>query len=107
MYRPGRQNLIDLHGGVDLDLTRDVTLSLAHHFFWRQNTHDAIYDLSGSVVRAGAGSSKSAIGNEFDAVVNWQLRGTSRLTLATPTSSRGRSFRTPDRRPTWISSTRR
>jgi hypothetical protein len=74
MYRLGRQNLIDVHCGVDLDVTRDVTLSLAHHFFWRQNTHDAIYDLAGSIVRAGGSSSKSAIGNEFDAVINSQLQ---------------------------------
>jgi hypothetical protein len=73
MYVVGRQNLIDLHGGVTAHLTRDITLDVAEYLFWRQNTHDALYNLSGGVVRAGDGSTAAAIGNEFDAVVNWEI----------------------------------
>lgn len=74
IYLFGRQNLIDLHGGILFNLTSTVTLSLDEHIFWRQNTHDAIYDLNGGIVRASNGSSASSLGNEFDAAINWQIQ---------------------------------
>jgi len=73
MYVLGRQNVIDLHQGLDFHLTRDVTLSLAEHIFWRQNTSDAAYSLTGSVVRAAGASRAAYTGNEFDIVTNWQI----------------------------------
>jgi hypothetical protein len=74
IYLFGRQNIIDLHPGLLLNLTRDVTLSLDEHIFWRQNVHDAVYDLNGGVVRASNGSDAASIGNEFDAAINWQIQ---------------------------------
>jgi hypothetical protein len=73
MYVLGRENLIDVHGAVDVNLTKTIALDVAQHFFWRQNTHDAIYNLTGGVVRAGSDDSRS-IGSEFDAVINWQIQ---------------------------------
>jgi hypothetical protein len=73
LYRFGRQNIMDLHPEVTVNLTDAITLSAAEHIFWRQNTHDAIYDLTGAVVRAGTGSSAQAIGNEFDISLNYQI----------------------------------
>jgi hypothetical protein len=73
LYRFGRQNIMDLHPEVAVNLTDAVTLNVAEHLFWRQNTHDAIYDLTGAVVRAGNTSSSRTIGNEFDISLNYQI----------------------------------
>jgi Alginate export len=74
MYLFGRQNIIDLHPGLTFTLTKDVTLTAEQHFFWRQNTNDAVYNLSGAVVRASDGSNKAFIGDEFDLAANWQIQ---------------------------------
>jgi len=73
MYLFGRENLIDLHPELTLHLTDDLRLDLAQHFFWRQNTSDAVYNLSGQVVRAGSSSAR-VIGNEFDISLYWQIQ---------------------------------
>lgn len=73
LYRFGRQNIMDLHPEVSVNLTDAITLSAAEHLFWRQNTHDGVYDLTGAVVRAGTGSSARTIGNEFDISLNYQI----------------------------------
>ena len=73
LYLFGRQNIIDAHGGIDFHLTRDLTLFTSEHVFWRQNTNDALYNLSGGVVRLDGGSNASYVGNEFDISLNWQI----------------------------------
>jgi hypothetical protein len=73
MYLFGRENLIDLHPEFTANLTEDLRLDIAHHFFWRQNAGDAIYNLTGGVVRGPAGSRSLAVGNEFDISLNWQI----------------------------------
>jgi hypothetical protein len=73
LYRFGRQNIMDLHPELSVNLTDALTLSAAEHLFWRQNTHDAIYDLTGAVVRPGNTSSSRTIGNEFDISLNYQV----------------------------------
>ena len=35
--------------GVSLTLSKDVTLTVSQHVFWRQNVNDAIYDLTSEV----------------------------------------------------------
>lgn len=67
------ENIIDLHPELTFHLTDDLRLDLAQHFFWRQNTSDAVYNLSGQVVRAGPSSART-IGNEFDISVYWQIQ---------------------------------
>ena len=74
MYLLGRENLIDLHSGLKLNLTKDLFLSAEEHIFWRQNTRDAPYDLNGGVVRTSGGSHAASIGNEFDVAMNWQIQ---------------------------------
>jgi hypothetical protein len=73
VYLFGRTNLIDAHVGIDLHLTNTLTLYVAQHAFWRQNTNGALYDLSGALVRGDNGSDASYVGNEFDAVFTWQI----------------------------------
>jgi hypothetical protein len=72
IYLFGRENIIDVHPGLIFNLTSAFTLQLDQHFFLRQNTHDAVYNLAGGVVRASL-SDDAYVGNEFDAVVNWQI----------------------------------
>ena len=73
LYLFGRENIIDLHSGLTLNLTPDVTLWLAEHIFWRQNSNDAVYSLTSTVVRASDGSRALYIGNEFDISAAWQV----------------------------------
>jgi hypothetical protein len=72
-YLFGRTNLVDVHAGLDLHLTRDLALFVTQHVYWRQNTDDALYNLSGEVVRADLGSDAAYVGNEFDIVLTWQI----------------------------------
>lgn len=73
MYLFGRENLIDLHPELTIHLTDDLQLDLAQHFFWRQNTSDAVYNLSSEVVRPSASRAR-VVGNEFDVSLYWQIQ---------------------------------
>src|SRR6185437_5556339 len=73
LYLFGRENIIDLHPQLRFNFTNDLTLELAQHFFWRQNAHDWLYDLSNEIVRASTGSRSRVVGNEFDISLNWQI----------------------------------
>lgn len=75
----GRQNIIDLHPGVDLTLAHgaryaeQVTLRSEYHQFWRQSDNDAMYNTSGAVLRPGTASGSRAIGGELDLLLRWQI----------------------------------
>jgi hypothetical protein len=75
----GRQNIIDLHPGINLTLLENkpaaklLTLLAQYRQFWRESDQDAVYTSSGTVLRASGGSSSSSIGGEVDTQVNWQL----------------------------------
>ena len=75
----GRQNIIDLHPGVEFSLLADkpyakkMTLRAEHHLFWRQSDADAVYNAAGGVLRGGAGSDETEIGAETDLLLNWQI----------------------------------
>jgi hypothetical protein len=84
----GRQNIIDLHPGVELTLIQNarlakkVTLRTDYHLFWRENENDAVYNvLAGSastppqagVLRAASGSGEMFVGSELDVLLNWQI----------------------------------
>jgi len=73
MYLFGRENLIDLHPELTIHLTDDLQLDLAQHFFWRQNTSDAVYNLSSEPIRPSASRAR-VIGNEFDISLYWQIQ---------------------------------
>jgi hypothetical protein len=74
MYVLGRQNLIDLHPGISLSLPHDITLAAEEHVFWRQNSSDSLYNLTGGVVRAADGSKDAYVGNELDLSATWQIQ---------------------------------
>lgn len=75
----GRQNIIDLHPGLELTLLKDarwakrVTLRGDYHLFWRESNDDAVYNAGGGVLRADSGSDESYIGSEIDLLLTWQL----------------------------------
>lgn len=75
MYIFGRENLIDLHPELAVWPTKDVEVSLAQHFFWRQNTNDTAYNLSSEAVEPlDTHSHSSVLGSECDFAVNWQIQ---------------------------------
>ena len=84
----GRQNVIDLHPGLEMTLlenarlAKKVTLRTDYHLFWRENENDAVYTVAagGGAAPAGAGvlrgvggSGATFIGSEIDVLLNWQI----------------------------------
>jgi hypothetical protein len=75
----GRQNIVDIHPGVELTLLKDesyakkVTLRADYRVFWRENTHDALYNSLGAVQRAAGTNRESYVGNELDLLLTWQI----------------------------------
>ena len=75
----GRQNIIDAHPGVEVLLAADkrfvkkLTTSAEYHFFWRQNTNDALYNAGGAALRPDNGTDNQYIGSEIDLLLNWQV----------------------------------
>ncbi len=74
----GRQNVIDLYAGADLNLlpseqpfAKKLALQATVHGFWRASEDDAIYTIGGAVGRSGGDS--RYIGTEFDLLLNWQI----------------------------------
>ncbi|MDP9173247.1 MAG: alginate export family protein [Planctomycetota bacterium] len=75
----GRQNILDLHPGVELSLLKNqpyaksLTLRTEYHQFWRESNQDAVYNVGGGVLRASAPNTSSPVGSEIDALLNWQI----------------------------------
>lgn len=75
----GRQNIIDLHPGVEVILVKNkrwakqFSLRSDYHMFWRQDNSDALYNAGGGVARAAGGSGSSYVGSELDLLITWQI----------------------------------
>jgi hypothetical protein len=75
----GRQNIVDLHTGVELTLLKDakwakkVMIQTDVHGLWRQSDDDAVYNSAGGVLRPDAGSGQRYLGSEVDVLLNWQV----------------------------------
>ncbi len=52
----GRQNIISPSVGVDLHPTPKLIVTLTQYAFWRASVHDALYDSSAALLRAGTGT---------------------------------------------------
>jgi len=74
-----------------------------YHWFWREQSDDAIYNTGGGITRAANGSSDTYVGSEFDLLLNWQIDNHISRTPATATSSPATSSRRPGRAKTSIS----
>lgn len=75
----GRQNVIDLHPGVELSLLanrkycKSLGARLAYHLFWRASDDDGIYTVAGGVSRGIGSGAGSDIGQEIDFTLNWVI----------------------------------
>jgi hypothetical protein len=75
----GRQNIIDLHHGVELTFLQNksyakkVSLRTDFHVFWRESDDDALYGVQGTIQRADNGSDERYVGSELDLILNWQI----------------------------------
>jgi hypothetical protein len=75
----GRQNIIDVHPGATLTLLEDkpwaklLTWLVQYRQFWRESDQDAVYNASGTILRASGTSESTDIGGEVDTEVNWKL----------------------------------
>ncbi|HEV8290712.1 MAG TPA: alginate export family protein, partial [Tepidisphaeraceae bacterium] len=69
----GRQNIIDVHGGISFKFAPTVSLLLEHYFFWRESTHDALYTAAGTPLIPGGASNTNYIGSEFDVLLTVQF----------------------------------
>jgi hypothetical protein len=69
----GRQNVRDFNLGVTAKPMGQLTLGLTGHFFWRDDTSDAVYNAGGGVVRAGNLGNSREIGQEIDLTAKYQF----------------------------------
>src|SRR5713226_962895 len=70
----GPQNHIDVHPGIELHPTRTVTLNADADFFWRESTHDGVYNVGQTVVRSDGNGGSSYIGSQATAQIEWRLQ---------------------------------
>lgn len=69
----GRQNIVDLTGGLSVAPHKQVTVAMTGHYFWRAHQDDALYNAGGGVVRAGSAGSSQEVGSEIDLTVKASL----------------------------------
>ncbi len=54
-------------------LTRNVKLTIDWDFFWRENTHDAIYGPAVNVLQSGKTNDARYVGNQAQVMVEWKI----------------------------------
>jgi hypothetical protein len=64
--------------GIDEDvlmltLLQNVTCALDWAWFWRESTHDGIYQIGGALIRPGRGSRARYIGSQANFELRWAL----------------------------------
>ena len=70
----GRQNIIDLSTGLEMQLTSDVRFRSVLHLFWRDEENDALFSAGGGrFIAAGAAPGESYIASEIDLNLAWQI----------------------------------
>jgi hypothetical protein len=69
----GPANHIDLNPSVDLHFASNLTLSANWDFFWRESTHDGIYNNAVILVRSGNNSSARYVGSQPQTVLEWGI----------------------------------
>jgi len=67
----GPYNLMNLHPTIRVDPSETWSVSAAAVFYWRQNTHDGIYDNGGNLLRSDGSTSARYIGTQMELVVNY------------------------------------
>lgn len=69
----GPANFIDLDPSLTLHPAERLTLTLDWDFFWRESTHDGLYNNAVAVVRAGKASDARYIGSMPQAQLQWSI----------------------------------
>ncbi|HLO26848.1 MAG TPA: alginate export family protein, partial [Geobacteraceae bacterium] len=69
----GPANFMDLNPCLDLHLTEHLTLIFDWDFFWRESTHDGLYNNAVALVRSGKTSDASYIGSMSQAQLFWDI----------------------------------
>lgn len=69
----GPVNFMDLNPCLDLHLTEHLTLIFDWDFFWRESTHDGLYNNAVALVRSGKTSDASYIGSMSQAQLFWDI----------------------------------
>lgn len=67
----GPYNLINLHPTLDLDLSGGFGLGLAAVAYWRESGRDGVYDVTGNLLRSGAGSGARFVGTQGELVLSY------------------------------------
>lgn len=67
----GPYNLINLHPTLDLDLSGGFGLGLAAVAYWRESGQDGVYDVTGNLLRSGAGSDARYVGTQGEIVLSY------------------------------------
>ncbi len=69
----GRQNIIDVHGGVTFMPIDRMTIGVDGHYFWRAQVEDALYNAGGVPIRAGAPGTSRNVGAELDLTLQYKF----------------------------------
>ncbi len=69
---PGPLNFVDVHPHVELTLPHNVSASFDWIVQWRQSLDDGVYNVPGSLIRAGNASDARYVGNRPGTQIHWQ-----------------------------------
>jgi Alginate export len=69
----GQANIVDVHPGIELKLTRRVSFVGDWDFFWRESTDDGIYNNALKLVRSDNRSYARYIGSQVQAMLQWSI----------------------------------
>jgi len=69
----GPANFIDLNPCLDLHLARNLTFIFDWDFFWRESTHDGLYNNAVVLVRSGKASDARYVGSMSQAQLYWDI----------------------------------
>ena len=70
----GRQNLRDFNFQLTVSPTEKLEIIIWQHFFWLDQTEDAVYNTLGTpIYQDPSGSAPRYLGNELDITANWKL----------------------------------
>jgi hypothetical protein len=70
----GPLNHIDLHPALELHPARSLTFTADGDFFWRESTHDGVYNIGQNVARTGVAGGSCYVGAQTSAQVEWRLQ---------------------------------
>ncbi len=61
----GPANLIDIHPGISLTLTKQLTIDLDYDAFWRYSSNDGLYAVNVSLIYSGKNINQKYIGGQY------------------------------------------